>query len=373
MSTRSRESDDGVDLALAVMAHPTRLDRAHALARRFDTLNAYVVVDDAPPGQGSAARTAQRVWASRPVDASHLVVLQDDAEPCTGLAERVREIATTCREQPVCLMSEWASASSNLVRFAAWTGQRFVENPDAWVSQVGIVLPAVVADAAAVAARAVPQDDVVLARVVRELGVTPLIAVPNLVEHASLPSLVGNTFQGSRRSALFGPAPASFGDAGPARFDRVPVMSRTAGVPFYLTRGSDGGLRPCTIREAFAERPRILAQLAETARTQGRTLHRTRDLPVTTAAHALLLATLSGFEVGQTADRDTGTSGGGIPGGANGEVALETLAAGVVEGHRPTGPRAAPDELVVPVRDAFLEGLDLGRAIGPPEGGARTG
>lgn len=203
-----------LQLSTVIMAHPSRLALAEALAERLSELKPDIVVDPQPHGPPSSLRTAAVAWSFVPEPATHHLVLQDDAVPCAGFAEAVHAAIARYPAAALALFTEWTSVTAHHLRLAALTGATWAEVVDEYVPSVALVLPAALArdfgEAAAANLRSwAPMDDVALMNFLRERGIQAICRIPSLVDHDSPDSLTGNTHQGPRRSVCFaGDVPA---------------------------------------------------------------------------------------------------------------------------------------------------------------------
>ncbi|MBV1856563.1 hypothetical protein [Catellatospora tritici] len=203
------DRDGDIRLSTVIMTHPARADRAEALAAALPELAPTLVVDTGQPGHGNLGN-AVRAWAAIGADATHHLVLQDDALPCADFARLVRQAVGARPDDAVSLFCEWGSRSANLVRVAAWQGLSWARAVDVYTPSQGLVLPRRAAlDFAAEFADQTGPDDLALAGFLRRTGRRNSVTVPNLLEHDDQPSLTGNGFQGLRRSAC--PATATAG------------------------------------------------------------------------------------------------------------------------------------------------------------------
>ncbi|MEU3404611.1 hypothetical protein ABZ766_11770 [Streptomyces sp. NPDC006670] len=222
-----------VRLSVVVMAHPRRAAAARALAGRLSGLGAAVVLDPEPDGPPNALRTALRAWSAVAPGATHQVVLQDDALPVEGFAERLHALVAAQPDAALSLFTEWGSRSSYALRIAAMSGHQLAPVVDDYVPCVGLVLPAGVARGFEAHARAEARDgdpdDLALLRYLVARGVRTLVPVANLVDHdnETTTSLVGNSVHGPRSAACLVP---------PSRAPLPPVPTVLTGlgtVPYY--------------------------------------------------------------------------------------------------------------------------------------------
>ncbi|MFE2377231.1 hypothetical protein [Streptomyces sp. NPDC059398] len=194
-----------IRLSVAVMSHPDRAAAAEALARRYPELRARVVLDPDPQGPPSALRTARRAWAAVEPDATHHLVLQDDALLADDFAARLAALITAYPRAALSLFAEWGSRSSYALRIAAMHGHHVAPVVDDYIPCVALVLPAEDARqfdgwAGAKAATEDP-DDLTLLHYLVERKTPALVPVVNLVDHENGDSLVGNNVHGPRSAA----------------------------------------------------------------------------------------------------------------------------------------------------------------------------
>lgn len=247
-------------LSTVIMAHPSRLALAEALADRLPELKPDIVVDPDPHGPPSSLRTAAVAWSFVPDHATHHLVLQDDAVPCAGFAAAVHETITQYPSNALSLFTEWTSMTAHHLRMAALAGAAWAGVLDEYVPSVALVLPADLAREFGEAATRnlrtwTPTDDVALMNFLRDRNVAAICRIPTLVDHDSPDSLTGNTHQGPRRSVCFAddvPAPQASAVLGVA--DLLPTfahyqMPGFGSQPYYALRKplDDAGL-PWSIR-----------------------------------------------------------------------------------------------------------------------------
>ncbi|MEV2274262.1 hypothetical protein AB0I72_01635 [Nocardiopsis sp. NPDC049922] len=238
---------DDVRLSTAIMAHPSRRDRAEALAARHPELAARVVLDPRPQDGPSALRTAAAAWSAAPEDATHHLVLQDDAVPCADFLPKVLAGVRALPEASLSLFAEWTSMTAHNLRLAAMAGAVWAEAVDEYVPCVALVLPAALGREFGEAARSrlhtwPAQDDVSLSHFLYERGVTRLCRIPTLVEHDGPASLTGNDVQGPRHSVCFaddvpdGPDGETVLMSGGLPFFSHFLLTEAPSRPFYAVR-----------------------------------------------------------------------------------------------------------------------------------------
>ncbi|MFH9404224.1 hypothetical protein [Streptomyces sp. NPDC017638] len=224
-------SPSPVRISAAVMSHPRRAAAAHALAGRFPGLDITVVLDPEPDGPPSALRTARLAWAAVAPDATHHLVLQDDALPTEDFLTRLHALVAARPDAALSLFTEWGSRTSYAVRLAAMHGHDLAPVVDDYVPCVALVLPAEIARGFDPYARAKVDgghpDDLALLHYLTDLGTPVLIPVAGLADHDNDTSLVGNNVHGPRRAAcLLPPEPAAL-PAEPS------VLDGLGTVPYY--------------------------------------------------------------------------------------------------------------------------------------------
>jgi len=218
-----------VRLSVAIMTHPRRLAMAEALAEKLGCRPA-IAVDPVPDGPPSAMRSAIVAWGLAPAWATHHLVLQDDAQPMPGFLPAVEEAAAAHPEIPLALYEHWNSWNGAMARLALRCGRAGSELiPTQYVPTVALMMPRpLAADFVEFAVRLPAEfpDDESIAIFVRRRGLRGCLAVPNLVEHAGVESLMGNDRRDEeRRSACFrDERPAAARPSGILRLAEVPIL-----------------------------------------------------------------------------------------------------------------------------------------------------
>ncbi|MFD9716113.1 hypothetical protein [Streptomyces sp. NPDC059076] len=351
-----------VRLSAAIMTHPARRARALALRDGLPELSLQVVEDPDPYGPGScSARTAVLAWGAMAPEATHHLVLQDDAVPVPDLRERVLRAVGERPAAAISLYTEWASATSSAVHLAAWLGQPFAEVCDPYTPCIGLVLPAEAARELARTTPEVPQDDVMIADVLRRLGVPAYVTVPHLVQHATEMSLTGNTPMGLRLAACYTTEP--HGDTSPvvdARVDLLPCFSRSYGRPYYLERNPDSafGWSQSGLLDVMRRRDVDVPALQRTAARRAAGLHRAEpDLRPDIVISLWITAWLGGVELRRLLD-DQAVVPAQVLDRRLGQIALANIGPGIFDQY------LLPERLLElsPVletfaREAFAEGV----------------
>jgi hypothetical protein len=233
-----------IRLSAAVMTHPSRLPHARALQDRHPELGLRIVVDPAPEEGPSTLRTARLAWRSVADDATHHLVVQDDARLCDAFLACLTAALTAMPDRAVCLFTEWGSETSHVARLAALFDASWAEVVDHYIPSVALVLPIQLARAFGQGSAGSTPDDVALRTFLMRMGVKAFVAVPNLVDHRQVqPSLTMNDYMGPRRSVCFPPAPTSEVIWSSRVFEPgvVPFFSFLEGRPLCLVRQDEAG------------------------------------------------------------------------------------------------------------------------------------
>lgn len=191
---------------IVIQHHPKRASILGRLKRRLP--GARVVSDPDPSGVVYPWRTYRECLASIQPEASHLLVVQDDATPCEHLLDVLPRIAARYPATMVSLYcGHYPTACAINVHRAANQGQVYAAlDTRSWTPVVALLwprpdalrCPTVIADRP-VQARA---DDAVVGEYVRRVGAQPVVTVPNLVNHLDdVPSLVGSRMRSPYRTS----------------------------------------------------------------------------------------------------------------------------------------------------------------------------
>ena len=200
-------------LSAAVMTHRRRYDMALSLRNKHPGLDMQVCTDDGVCGEAGSLRSARMAWAAVRPGATHHMVLQDDVQLPPDMAQTLRPLLQSRPDAVICLFVEWGAWSASAARIAALAGAGWVDVVDEYIPSQGIVMPADLARVADTHLRASLErqepDDWALMGFLHSQGITPIVAVPNIVEHDSGPSLTGNDHHGLRRSVCWMPGAAT--------------------------------------------------------------------------------------------------------------------------------------------------------------------
>ncbi|MFC7588067.1 hypothetical protein ACFQYP_33540 [Nonomuraea antimicrobica] len=202
---------EDITLSVVIMHHPARRDALPSLLAACDPLPVRVVEDPDPGGPPSPLRTAKRAWAAVAEGATHHVVLQDDAVPVHGFAAQLaRAVAARPGDGVTLSVQQTSPRNSYAVRRAALAGQAWAPmSVVEWTPTLGLALPAAEARALAAYFSEFPdellEDDDFVTPFCVARGLRVFATVPNLVEHAGLPSLSGYEAEGHRPVTVYEP------------------------------------------------------------------------------------------------------------------------------------------------------------------------
>ena len=209
-----------MNIAARVQHHPSRAALLDELLPRLAGLLPEVIID--PGGVRSSWRTHRLCLESVPDDATHLLVLQDDAWPCDDFPALCRAAIAERPDRIICL---FVPGVGNLIRridVARKRGDRWFDFPQiTFLPLVGIVYPAEVA-------REIPRfadkkripvgraDDAVIGQFARAHKQFAVATLPSLVEHrdevASVMRMPSGAGRPHRLAAWFQDAPLATSD-----------------------------------------------------------------------------------------------------------------------------------------------------------------
>ncbi|GAA4640515.1 hypothetical protein GCM10023196_106290 [Actinoallomurus vinaceus] len=196
------------------MTHPARLARAQRLVREAEGHDLRLVCDPAPEKGPATLRTARAAWAAVEPGATHHLVVTDDTVFGPGFLDHVERAVRRRPHQALVFFTEWGSRTASALRIAALCGRPWTEVVDFYLPDLALVMPAEVARGFDDYAASLPEDtlsDHVLHDHLARAGMTALVSVPNLVDHADVPSLIQHEQMGLRPSACFTPELAAAG------------------------------------------------------------------------------------------------------------------------------------------------------------------
>ncbi|MBB6036193.1 hypothetical protein [Phytomonospora endophytica] len=303
------------------MAHPRRRDRAEALADTLKSFDPVIAFDPRPEGPPSAMATAQRAWASYSPNATHHLVIQDDATIPDGFEEALRRAIAWHPDRVFNLWQEWTARAGQAVRLATFAGTSWAPIPIDTVVAVAAVMPtSLVPDLLEyLPTHPDDRDSRALFEFLRTRGEIALTTAPSLVQHDTPPSLSmwdRNISTGLRRAASYLDVvdDTVLSNADIARVDAVPhiphrFMAAVVDVP-----------QPKPFTFTSYDAVATLASIGESEHSMAR-YFRTDALPLATGVEDLLapahifnvwqVAVLSGYEVWRLHGRapETSTAG----------------------------------------------------------------
>ena len=186
-----------VSLAVVVQAHPLRASLVESLVPLLGECE--VVWDPEPEGRRAPVRTYLACLRSMPPWASHLLIVQDDAQPSHGWRSQTLE---AIGEHPDALIPLFLAGaphkSAELARKAHRRGERWIRMPnDQWTPTVATVWPrARIAEFFAWREGYLDPveigDDNLIGEFTKRCQVPVWATVPSLFEHPNVePSLIG--------------------------------------------------------------------------------------------------------------------------------------------------------------------------------------
>lgn len=213
-------------VSVAIQHHPKRAGLIPDLLAALDA-PAVVCTDPDPGKDRTNSWTTYRLCLAHAPDDGHLLVLQDDVEPCRNLVAAAEQIARYFPQGVVCLWhGKQPTRGAIQYRIAAGEGCRYVViRAQPWVPLVATLWPARLArqlatwsDANPIRLRQVRADDGVVALY--------LSAVNRVSVYATLPSLVEHPDRDSIRKQVRGRVALDFiGDDDPLDLDWNPSAS----------------------------------------------------------------------------------------------------------------------------------------------------
>lgn len=186
-----------LNIACRVQHHPSRAHLLPQLLHALDGLGPQVITD--PGGRNNGTwRTHRACLESVGPDATHLLVVQDDAQPCDGFAAKIHDAVADHPGKIVCAFAPGVGNILRLFHRARAGGDRYlIFPPTTFVPLVAVVYPRAHAEAAPRFADARRMsigraDDAVISTYARANRVPVVATVPCLVEHDDdEPSLMG--------------------------------------------------------------------------------------------------------------------------------------------------------------------------------------
>ncbi|WP_327000922.1 hypothetical protein OHA72_38130 [Dactylosporangium sp. NBC_01737] len=348
-------------LSAAVMAHPRRTAAVARLREQVPGLT--VAMDPRPDGPPTSVRSAAVAWASADPGATHHLVLEDDALPCADLLDGCAALIRGFPSAAVSLFVNDSARTAALTRMAVWSGRDAAQVIDIYVPTQGLILPAGAASGLAAFLRAhddlTEAGDIAVLRYLHGAGVPVVVAVPNLVDHDDLTSIMGNTDHGRRGSVCY-PGHAPHGDAG-RLFDTpeiIPYLSESTTCSFLTSTPASAA----PLRSRTADMLHLLGTDHDALRAQapaapaGLPAAAVHELWLTAYATGMLLTGSGRADPGEVR-RHADTPAG--------RAAAASMASGGLG-------RGVPAPLLAaaagPLADVVLHGLDLGSDAGSLRG-----
>lgn len=203
-----------LNLAVAVQHHPAR---AHLIPELLARLGeADVVADPNPDGPRAPIRTYLECLRRAPAAASHLLIVQDDTQPCDDFRARAE---AAIDERPTDLLAFFLAGapirSARLAMQARRRGERWaLMHSGDWTPTVALVWPALLIPRFLTFVEKHPGiaktgDDNVTGAFVRIEKLPVWVTVPSLVEHPDRePSLIGRKASQGRNRMRVAAVPA---------------------------------------------------------------------------------------------------------------------------------------------------------------------
>src|SRR5690625_3126569 len=205
-------------ISASIMAHPQRQERAEQLAADLNAegIEARVALDPAPQLAPSAVRCLN-IALSQAGSSQYHVVLHDDVVVASNFRQSLQSMIYFSRQVApsrlmVGLFAEWSSRSGQSVRYAALMGSPLASLVDGVVPCAGVLLDSELAyelsDLVATNVQSgATRDGKLLWSLAHQVGVTPLLSVPSLVQHDVLGSVsqweLSRVTRGMRRAACY--------------------------------------------------------------------------------------------------------------------------------------------------------------------------
>lgn len=236
-----------VTLSTAVMGHPLRSQQLDELGTALAGLAPTLVEDPDPLSQRGTMRTARRTWSAMSARASHHLVLQDDSVPANGLDGLLHELVAAKPDAAICLYADWATTQASLCRLAALWGSSWAPVVDR-VPVQGLLLPRRLSAGLRAylddeTTRWEPYDQAAL-RYLRSAGAEVVVATPNLLDRAKIPSLMSDVDR-PRRSCCFPPPVHGEWSGGTSGVPEVlPHLSWSRGQAILVRTGANRGRAP---------------------------------------------------------------------------------------------------------------------------------
>jgi hypothetical protein len=121
-----------------VQSHPNRRDVRQRLLDGLAGIPTEVIEDEVHPWSGY-----RKCLDAPPPGATHLLIVQDDALPCKGIADALPRIAAAQPNSPVCLYVGMLPPQKGILLHAAKAGQRYatLSSASAFLPVVAVLWP----------------------------------------------------------------------------------------------------------------------------------------------------------------------------------------------------------------------------------------
>lgn len=178
-----------LNLQVVIQSHPSRAELLPRLL--VDLPGAQVVLDPAPNDvQKNPWRTYLACLAALQPDASHLLVIQDDALVCHDFLATVEKVIAARPDSPICLFVPGVGLLRNAILDACYHGRHWAEIPrSAFVPVVAVIYPRGDVEALLAYVEAQPfargrtSDDANVAEWAKRTRRTVWMTCPSLVDH----------------------------------------------------------------------------------------------------------------------------------------------------------------------------------------------
>jgi len=236
-----------VTLSTAVMGHPLRKRQLAELGSALSGLAPELVEDPDPLSQRGTMRTARLTWSVMASRSSHHLVVQDDSVPAGHLVELLPELVGVKPDAAICLYADWSTTQASLCRLAALWGASWAPVLGR-VPVQGLLLPRRLANGLRDhldddTTRWEPYDQAAQ-RHLRSAGAEIVVATPNLLDRAEIPSLLADADR-PRRSCCFPPTGPGAWSAETCGVPEVlPHLAWSRGQAILVRTGADRGRSP---------------------------------------------------------------------------------------------------------------------------------
>lgn len=196
-------------VSIAIQHHPARAALLPALLDRLPAGTAVVEDPDPDAPRRSPFRTYLRALSTIPPDATHRLIVQDDALPCDSFEERMVALVTERPDTLMPLFVPGAAQHRRQMLLASMSGERWARLSNGWVPTVALVWPVALAASFLVFVEErgydpakQGADDGVVGTFASRRRLTIYAPVPSIVEHPDVePSLIGRRHRAGENRA----------------------------------------------------------------------------------------------------------------------------------------------------------------------------